>query len=157
MAHYDIESSSRVKINLTNINDLIDFKNGPPSISVTTANFAEKLLENQTIIGCGNKVVTLRHGNRILGPIYSKDKNEIKDIFVLFKDKIKCRKYVDKHGVHHLHKTFTKSEEASKARKSLPADVVEYIDKAFAISKRQKTTSRGIYFAERAKFCVEHF
>ena len=106
MAHYDIESSSRVKINLTNINDLIDFKNGPPSISVTTANFAEKLLENQTIIGCGNKVVTLRHGNRILGPIYSKDKNEIKDIFVLFKDKIKCRKYVDKHGGL-LHKTFS--------------------------------------------------
>ena len=156
MAHYDIESSGKVKINLTDSNDLIDFKNGPPSISVTTANLAEKLLENQTIIGRGNKVVTLRHGNKILGPIYSRDKNEIKDIFVLFKDKIKCRKYVDKHGGY-LHKTFTKSEEASKARKSLPADVVEYIDKAFAISKRRKTISRGMCFAEKAKFCQGHF
>ena len=64
------------------------------------------------------------------GPIYAKDDQEVNDISVLFEDKIKRRNYIDKYGGHYR-KKFTKSKIAKKARKSLPPDVVEYLDLAF--------------------------
>ena len=125
MVLYCIESSGAVKINLTNSTDLIDLKYMAPSVFVETANMFTQ------------KIVTLRYDNSILGPIYAKDEHEIKNIFVLFKDKVECRKYKDKCG-EKLIKTYTKSLAALKARTSLPPDVVDYLDSAF-------TKSRTIY------------
>ena len=137
MAGYYVNSSDSVTINLTNNTDMIDLKNMAPTLIVKSVNKAAQIEENQTKIGSGEKIVYLRYDHFSFGPIYSKDEDEIKNIFVLFKDKVECRKSKDECG-EKLTKTYTKTLAALKARTSLPPDVVHYLDSAF-------TKSRTIY------------
>ena len=88
MAQYDIESSGSVIIDLTKTNDSIDLKHGEPFMSVVTASAANQIKENQTKIGNGDKIVTLKYDNLTLGPVYAKDEDEVRIIFVLFKDEL---------------------------------------------------------------------
>ena len=127
MAEYYVNSSDSVTINLTNNTDMIDLKFMVlPTLIVKSVNKASQNEENQTKIGNGEKIVYLRYDNFNFGPIYAKGEDEIKNIFVLFKDKVECRKYKKR-----LLKTCTKTEAALKARTSLPADIVTFIDHAF--------------------------
>merc|ERR1719189_1324247 len=88
-------------------------------------------------------MVTLRYDKLNFGPIYARDQNEVRNIFALFKDKTESREYMDEFKGH-LPKKFTLSEMARKARKSLPSEVVEYLDKAFSknVLKQRKYYSR---------------
>ena len=42
--------------------------------------------------------VTLKYGHLTLGPFKTKNEDEVKNISVLFKDKIKCQRFFDLHG-----------------------------------------------------------
>ena len=113
------------------VENFFSIENEEFSMSILPADTADQshfTPKNETI-GNGEKMVNFSYKSSSFGPMYVKD-NEVKDLFELAKFKVEERKYKDLHGGNKFW-GFYPSAAVTRARTSLPQDIVNFLDYAF--------------------------
>jgi hypothetical protein len=119
---------------------MVGAKHAPPSVSVVPLHMAQQMQDSHGKIGRGDKVVSFSYEASTFGPIYAKDEEEVKAIFDLANSKMEERQYRDKHGGRRSSGVWAKAA-ATRARSTLPPDVVSYLGTIHILRKHFYSTN----------------